>query len=239
MDGTIATDMSLYGRASRFTGWSLLAVVGILLFYIVAGSLMGTGSVGIVGGICQRLLPVWIALIVLFAASITWKRRLGLYGKLFDSTVGMIGFGLVMFWVFVGIFGAMDLIVTHDTLSQLSGMKNEPPGTPLASPEEGQYPWYLLGGDNLARDIFSRIVKGAFVVVQIAPLATLFAFMVGITLGLPAGYYGGRLDVILELPCEPDPRVSRDPALLSAGHARDHGRWACRTIWRRCCFSSR
>ena len=33
--------------------------------------------------------------------------------------------------------------------------------------------------------------------VQIAPLATLFAFMVGITLGLPAGYYGGRLDTVL------------------------------------------
>jgi peptide/nickel transport system permease protein len=41
------------------------------------------------------------------------------------------------------------------------------------------------------------MVKGAWVVVQIAPLATLFAFMVGITLGLPAGYYGGKLDTFL------------------------------------------
>ena len=102
-----------------------------------------------------------------------------------------------MFWVFVGIFGAMDLIVTHDPLSQVSGMKNKVPGTPLAGAEEGEYPWYLLGGDNLARDVFSRMVKGAWIVVQIAPLATLFAFMVGITLGLPAGYYGGRLDTFL------------------------------------------
>ena len=43
----------------------------------------------------------------------------------------------------------------------------------------------------------SDLVKGAWVVVQIAPLATLFAFMVGITLGLPAGYYGGKLDTFL------------------------------------------
>ena len=43
----------------------------------------------------------------------------------------------------------------------------------------------------------AAMVKGAWVVVQIAPLATIFAFMVGITLGLPAGYYGGRLDTIL------------------------------------------
>ncbi|MBB95830.1 MAG: peptide ABC transporter permease [Rhodobacteraceae bacterium] len=147
--------------------------------------------------ILAQFLPVWIALVALFVVSIRYKRRLGLYGKLFDSTIGMIGFGLVMFWVFTGVFGAMDLIVTHDPLAQLSGMKNKKPGTPLPSPEEGEYAWYLLGGDNLARDVFSRMVKGAWIVVQIAPLATLFAFMVGITLGLPAGYYGGRLDTVL------------------------------------------
>jgi peptide/nickel transport system permease protein len=39
-------------------------------------------------------------------ASIVYKRKLGLYGKLFDSTIGMIGFALVMFWVFVACFGA-------------------------------------------------------------------------------------------------------------------------------------
>ncbi|WP_417472204.1 ABC transporter permease [Leisingera sp.] len=147
--------------------------------------------------ILYQLSPVWVTLVILFIFSIAFKRRLGLYGKLFDSPIGMIGFGMVMFWVFTGIYGAMDMIVTHDPLAQLSGMKNKAPGTPLRTPEEGSYPYYLLGGDNLARDVFSRLVKGAWVVVQIAPLATLFAFMVGITLGLPAGYYGGRLDVFL------------------------------------------
>ena len=43
----------------------------------------------------------------------------------------MIGFFLVMFWVFVAIFGSMDMILTHDPLSQVSGMKNKVPGTPL------------------------------------------------------------------------------------------------------------
>ena len=41
------------------------------------------------------------------------------------------------------------------------------------------------------------MVAGSGVVIQIAPLATVFAFMVGITLGLPAGYFGGRLDTVL------------------------------------------
>lgn len=155
------------------------------------------GWFDIITRVLIQFTPVWIALVVLFAVSIVYKRRLGLYGKLFDSTIGMIGFALVMFWVFTGIFGAFDLIVTHDPLAQVSSMKNKPPGTPILGAEEGQYPYYLFGGDNLARDVFSRMVKGAWVVVQIAPLATVFAFMVGITLGLPAGYYGGRLDTFL------------------------------------------
>ncbi|MFT4959938.1 MAG: peptide/nickel transport system permease protein [Paracoccaceae bacterium] len=155
------------------------------------------GTFEIIMRVLYQFLPVWAALVILFTASIAYKRKLGLYGKLFDSPIGMVGYALVMFWVFTGIFGAMDLIITHDPLDQISGMKNKAPGTPLKRPEEGEYLWYLFGGDNLARDVFSRMVKGAWVVVQIAPLATVFAFMVGITLGLPAGYFGGRRDTLL------------------------------------------
>lgn len=147
-------------------------------------------------------LPVWIALIVTFALSITFKRRLGLYGKLFDSPIGMVGFAMVMFWVFTGIFGGgFDMIVTHDVLSQSATMKNKGPGTPftqmMGTPDPSAYPYYLLGGDNLGRDVFSRMVAGAWEVIKIAPFASMFSFMVGITLGLPAGYYGGRLDTLL------------------------------------------
>ncbi len=184
-------------RLGQITTAGIAAATALLMVYVVGGIFMGAEA-GIFGGMAQRLLPVWIALIVTFALSIAFKRRLGLYGKLFDSTVGMIGFGLVMFWVYTGLFGGVfDMIVTHDSLSQTSGMKNKLPGTPLARAEDGDYPWFLLGGDNLARDVFSRLIKGAWVVIQIAPMATVFAFMVGITLGLPAGYYGGKLDVFL------------------------------------------
>ena len=184
-------------RLGQITTAGIAAATALLMVYVLGGIFMGAEA-GIFGGMAQRLLPVWIALIVTFALSIAFKRRLGLYGKLFDSTVGMIGFGLVMFWVYTGLFGGVfDMIVTHDSLSQTSGMKNKLPGTPLARAEDGDYPWFLLGGDNLARDVFSRLIKGAWVVIQIAPMATVFAFMVGITLGLPAGYYGGKLDVLL------------------------------------------
>ena len=196
-DGSMAAEQGFSGLVGLGVTWSFFALIGLILAYVIGGIFMGTNA-GIFGGMAQQFLPVWIALVVTFALSITFKRKLGLYGKLFDSTVGMIGFALVMFWVFTGILGGVfDLIVTHDSLSQVSGMKNKLPGTPLRSPDEGEMAWYLLGGDNLARDVFSRVVKGSWVVVLIAPLATIFAFMVGITLGLPAGYYSGRLDTVL------------------------------------------
>ncbi|WP_370206605.1 ABC transporter permease [Pararhodobacter marinus] len=145
----------------------------------------------ILARMAQQFLPVWVALVVTYALSIRFKRRLGLYGKLFDSTVGMIGFGIVLFWLFTALFA--DLIVTHDALSQVSGMRNEPPGSALRDPGD-LYPYYLLGGDSLARDVFSRMVMGAREVLRIAPFAAMISFMIGITLGLPAGYFGGKLD---------------------------------------------
>lgn len=149
----------------------------------------------IVAAMAGQFTPVWIALVLTFALSMRFKRRLALYGKLYDSPVGMIGFALVMFWVFTAIFAGH--IITHDPLTQLSGMKNALPGMPVVNPKPGIYPHYLLGGDNLARDVFSRVVMGARSVLSIAPAATTFAFIMGITLGLPAGYFGGRLDTAL------------------------------------------
>lgn len=143
---------------------------------------------GIILAILGRFWPVWIALVLTFAVSARFRRRLGLYGRLYDSTIGMAGFALVMFWVYTAVFAGG--IVTHDVLGQVSQLRNDPPGAAL--PDGAG--WYLLGGDHLGRDVFSRMVAGSRIVIQIAPLATLFAFMVGITLGLPAGYYGGRLD---------------------------------------------
>ncbi len=142
-----------------------------------------------------RFYPVWIGMVVIFAVSIATKSKTALYGKLFDSPIGMFGFAIVLFWVLTAIFA--DLIMTHDALSQASGMKNKVPGTPLRGAEGETFMWYLLGGDHLARDIFSRMVAGSRIVLTIAPLATVFAFMVGITLGLPAGYFAGRMDTIL------------------------------------------
>jgi len=183
--------------------YALLAMrYAVLLFlaccavFVIGGILLPTVEArGIVGAMAARFLPVWIALAVLFAGSVAYRRKLGLYGKLFDSPIGMAGFGLVMFWIFTALFAGV--VATHGPIDVIAQMRNEAPGTPLPNPGDGDFAHYLLGGDNLGRDVFSRMVFGAAEVLKIAPLATLFAFMVGITLGLPAGYYGGRLDTIV------------------------------------------
>lgn len=145
----------------------------------------------IVFQILLQLWPVWLALFIVFAVSIKYKARLDLYGHLFDNWSGRVGLFLVGFWVFSALFA--DLIVLFDPLGQIVTMKNSLPGA--VEPQSAEP--YLLGGDKLARDIFSRMIAGAQIVLVIAPAATVFAIMVGVSLGLPAGYYGGRTDTIL------------------------------------------
>ena len=146
----------------------------------------------IISAMLVQFTPVWIGLAVILIVSWLFRSKLGLYGKLYGSAIGVTGLVLVLFWVLTAFFA--DLIATMDPLTQISGMKNKKPGWPVSG-AEGQ--WYLLGGDNLARDVFSRMVKGGQIVLAIAPAATIFAFMVGITLGLPAGFYGGKFDTAL------------------------------------------
>jgi peptide/nickel transport system permease protein len=150
---------------------------------------------GVLSGMFVQFLPVWVALVASFFLAIRFKRRLGLFGKLFDSPVGMFGFAIVMFWVFTAFFA--DMIITMDPLAQFSGSKNAIVGSALKKPDEAAYTHFLLGADHVARDVFSRMVMGAREVLKIAPAATVFAFMVGVTLGLPAGYFGGKLDTVL------------------------------------------
>ena len=138
-----------------------------------------------------RFWPVWLALAVVLGTSFTYKKKLGLYGQLFDSGVGIAGVIICLFWLFTAIFASH--VAPFDPLGQLPVMKDALPG----AVEPASKGVYLFGGDKLARDIFSRMVFGSQIVLIIAPAATGFALMVGITLGLPAGYYGGKIDTVL------------------------------------------
>ena len=62
---------------------------------------------------------------------------------------------------------------------------------------DGGNPHYLLGTDNLGRDILSRMIIGAHAsfIVTIAALA--FGSVLGSLIGLASGYFGGRCDALL------------------------------------------
>lgn len=149
------------------------------------------GFFGIAFAALARFWPVWLALAIVLVLSLSFKRRLGLYGQLFDTGVGLAGVTICLFWLFTAIFA--EVIAPFDPLQQVALLKDAPPGT--IDPGSGSA--FLFGGDRLARDVFSRMIFGSRIVLAIAPAATLFALMIGVTLGLPAGYYGGWIDSIL------------------------------------------
>jgi len=149
------------------------------------------GAFTIVLEVLSRFWPVWLALVIVMGASFAYKKKLALYGQLFDSGVGIVGVAICLFWLFTAIFAST--ISPFDPLGQIPVMKDVLPGA--VEPQSGLV--YLFGGDKLARDVFSRMVYGSQIVLIIAPAATGFALMVGITLGLPAGYYGGKIDTVL------------------------------------------
>lgn len=74
---------------------------------------------------------------------------------------------------------------------------SDPTGTNTADMLQSPSSRHLFGTDELGRDIFSRVIFGARVSLLVATLAVFFSLMIGVVLGLTAGYFGRGVDYVI------------------------------------------
>lgn len=95
------------------------------------------------------------------------------------------------------IFGSSLLapVITTFERDQIDVSSSSRPAPPGAVSNDGRM--HLLGVDHLGRDLFTRVLYAARVSLSIAILVVLLSEAFGMVLGALAGYYGGRVDMIL------------------------------------------
>ena len=103
--------------------------------------------------------------------------------RFLQTRSGAVGFGLVTFVVLVAVFGRY--FAPHGPSASI--------GVPLGGPSGD----VLLGTDSLGRDVFSRLLYGGRSVIALAAAATALAYLIGLTVGLVAGYSRSVVDPLL------------------------------------------
>jgi peptide/nickel transport system permease protein len=100
----------------------------------------------------------------------------------------MLGTSLLALIVLVAL--AAPLIAPYDPYAQDLGQRLIPPLWDARGGFE-----HMLGTDNLGRDYLSRVIYGARISLLIGATVMVLSGLIGTTLGLLAGYFGGRIDM--------------------------------------------
>ncbi|MZR30273.1 ABC transporter permease [Sneathiella litorea] len=106
-------------------------------------------------------------------------------GLLRESPIAIFGLSLILFWVILAILAPV--LPLFDPNAPL-----EPFKFPMSEARDGGLYW--LGTDHKGRDILSRVIFGAQQVLIWATTATVVAYIVGMLMGVVAGYLGGWWD---------------------------------------------
>ncbi|MEJ8305908.1 ABC transporter permease [Saccharibacillus sacchari] len=110
--------------------------------------------------------------------------------QLLRSKTGTLGAVIVLIVCLIAIFAP--LLATHDPNAVAPIDRLKPPAW-----LEGGSGDYLLGTDNLGRDIWSRIVYGSQVSLIVGIGAVLVSGAIGAVLGVTAAYYGRWVDAVI------------------------------------------
>ena len=109
----------------------------------------------------------------------------GIWARLRESPMAMLGLALVLFWVVLALLAPVLPLLDPNTA--WDAFK-----TPLSTSEGGVTYW--LGTDHKGRDILARVIFGARQVLFWTVMASAVAYILGIAMGLTAGYLGGWWD---------------------------------------------
>ena len=124
-----------------------------------------------------------------------WQNALRYLFRQRSAVIGMIILGLL---ILVAAFAPV--LATHDPIQTLIGIedvkKRAAPCIHLLGCAAEQ-PQHLFGTDGNVRDLFSRVIYGARLSLQVGILSVSFAILVGAFLGAVAGYAGGWLDNLI------------------------------------------
>lgn len=124
-------------------------------------------------------LPVWVASerrTRPLAALLKFARR---------NPLGAIALVLIVVLVVTAVFAP--LVATHDPLFPDAINR-------LAGPSGAHY----FGTDDIGRDVFSRVVYGGRVSLQVGILTVLLGTLVGSAIGLISGYFSGWADIVVQ-----------------------------------------
>ena len=117
--------------------------------------------------------------------------------RLLRNRAAIVGMVVIAFFAFVAIFASV--LAPYDPNGLNGGVKNQLLEPIWTKPFGGQYtnPAFLLGTDELSRDILSRLMYGARVsmIVGVVPVSVIF--VIGATIGMVSGYLGGWVDNLL------------------------------------------
>ncbi len=111
------------------------------------------------------------------------------FRKLWRSKTGMLGAAIVLVVTMLALFAPW--IAPHDPADQDYSAMLVPP-----SWVEGGRGEYLLGTDNLGRDILSRIIYGTRVSLLVGVVSVILAGVIGMAVGLISGFFGGVIDAV-------------------------------------------
>lgn len=112
------------------------------------------------------------------------NRFVGFFKALLKKPPAAISLVFITLMVFSAIFA--DVVAPYDPLELH-------PTARLKAPN----PEYLLGTDNLGRDVFSRVLHGARISLWVSLASVALGKGIGTTLGIVSGYFGGRTDTII------------------------------------------